>query len=55
MPADKDRDKIVAEYASGRDVVEIERRYGLTRAQIERLVANETARRRVSISPAMIP
>jgi uncharacterized small protein (DUF1192 family) len=44
MASDEDDPaKIVADYASGRDVAEIERRYGVTRAEIERLVAETTA------------
>lgn len=35
------RDAIVAAYADGQDMAEIERRYGVTRAQIERVIAEE--------------
>ncbi|WP_229401916.1 hypothetical protein [Micromonospora okii] len=41
MARDIDRDQIIAAYADGQEVEEIERRFGVTRAEIEQIVAGE--------------
>ncbi|MDG4767319.1 hypothetical protein O7632_24975 [Solwaraspora sp. WMMD406] len=50
MQWDAEYEQVVAEYAAGRDVAELERQYGLSRAEIEWLVAYQ-AQQRLSGQP----